>query len=162
MHGNATQIQKHCVDFHREWLTTWNGASKLIATPPTKLLGLAGSGAVIDEPITLALGTYLHRYTPSRRWAYQSREGKYNRGQDIDVTTWLTLSYIKQLPMHEHAATVYPAPQLGPGGGCPGHRIPWGAWQRRHHCPPGLTAVRSHAHCAEGLPWVFSFLSVQQ
>src|SRR5215813_11268440 len=93
MHGNATQIQKHCVDFHREWLTTWNGASKLIATPPTKLLGLAGSGAVIDEPITLALGTYLHRYTPSRRWAYLYRGGKYNRGQDIDVTTWLTLSH---------------------------------------------------------------------
>src|SRR5215813_5241650 len=99
MHGNATQIQKHCVDFHREWLTTWNGASKLIATPPTKLLGLAGSGAVIDEPITLALGTYLHRYTPSRRWAYLSRGGKYNRGQDIDVTTWLTLSYrVPKLP----------------------------------------------------------------
>jgi hypothetical protein len=42
---------------------------------PTELLGLAGSGAVVDEPITLALGTDLHRYTPSQRWAYLSRAG---------------------------------------------------------------------------------------
>jgi hypothetical protein len=56
MHGNATQIQKHRVDSHRDWLTAWSGAGKLITIPPTKLLRLAGSGAVVDEPITLARG----------------------------------------------------------------------------------------------------------
>jgi hypothetical protein len=75
MHGHATQIQKHRVAFQREWLPAWSGAGTLLATLPTKLRGLAGSGAVIDEPITLALGTDLHRSTPSRRWAYLSRGG---------------------------------------------------------------------------------------
>jgi hypothetical protein len=75
MHGEATQIQEHCVNLHREWLPTWGGAGKLIATLPTELLELAGSGAVVDEPVTLALGTDLHRYTPSQRWAYLSRAG---------------------------------------------------------------------------------------
>jgi hypothetical protein len=75
MHGDATQIQEHGVNLHREWLPTWGGAGKLIATLPTELLGLASSGAVVDESITLALGTDLHRYTPSQRWAYLSRAG---------------------------------------------------------------------------------------
>jgi hypothetical protein len=51
------------VNLHRERLSTWGDAGTLIATLPTELLGLASSGAVVDEPITLALGTYLHRST---------------------------------------------------------------------------------------------------
>jgi hypothetical protein len=40
----------------RERLPTWGDAGKLTATLPTELLGRASSGAVVDEPITLALG----------------------------------------------------------------------------------------------------------
>jgi hypothetical protein len=61
MPGEATQIQAHGVNLPRAWLLTWGGAGKLIAPWPTALLGLAGSGAVVDEPITLALGTSLPR-----------------------------------------------------------------------------------------------------
>ena len=73
MHGEATQRQEHLANLHPEWLPTWGGAGKLIATWPTALLRLAGSGAIVDESITLALGTDLHCYTPSQRWAYLSR-----------------------------------------------------------------------------------------
>jgi hypothetical protein len=66
MHGEATQIQEHCVDLHRERLTAWGGTRKLIPTLLAELLGLAGDRAVVDEPITLAVGTYLHRYSPSQ------------------------------------------------------------------------------------------------
>jgi hypothetical protein len=59
---------------------TWGGTGNLIATLPTELLGLAGSGAVVDEPITLALGTDPHRYTPSQRWAYLARGGSITGG----------------------------------------------------------------------------------
>jgi hypothetical protein len=32
----------------------------------TRLLRLAGGGAVVDKPIALALGTYTHRHPPSQ------------------------------------------------------------------------------------------------
>src|SRR5262245_32395953 len=57
MHGNTTQIQEHRMDFHHEWLPAWDGTRKPIATLPTELFGLASDRAVVDESITLALGT---------------------------------------------------------------------------------------------------------
>jgi hypothetical protein len=66
MHGEATQIQEHRVDLHHERLTAWGGTSKLIPTLLAELFGLAGGRAVVDEPITLALGTYMDRYPPSQ------------------------------------------------------------------------------------------------
>jgi hypothetical protein len=64
MHGEATQIQEHRVDFHHEWLPAWGGTRKLIPTLLAELFGLAGDRAIVDELITLALRTYLHRYPP--------------------------------------------------------------------------------------------------
>jgi hypothetical protein len=66
MHGDATQIHEHRLDFHYEWFTAWGGTRKLIPTLLAELFGLAGDRAVVDEPITLALGTYMHRYPPSQ------------------------------------------------------------------------------------------------
>jgi hypothetical protein len=72
---NSYQIQQYRLDLHREQLPVWGGAGQLIATRPTEPLGLAGGGAVIDEPITLALGTDRHSYSPSQRWAYLATRG---------------------------------------------------------------------------------------
>jgi hypothetical protein len=62
--GDTTQIQEHRVDLHHDRFTAWGGTRKLIPTLLAELFGLAGDRAVVDEPITLALGTYLHRYPP--------------------------------------------------------------------------------------------------
>src|SRR5215510_15232763 len=84
VHRNATQVQQYRIDLRREGLAAWGGTGKLIPTLLALLLRLAGGGAVVDKPITLALGTDMHRYTPSQRWAYLSRGGKYNRVRDVD------------------------------------------------------------------------------
>jgi hypothetical protein len=73
VHGDATQIEQHGIDLCFEGLASWCGADKLIATLLTELLGFAGGRAVVDEAITLALGTYTSRYTPSQTWAYLSK-----------------------------------------------------------------------------------------
>ena len=82
MHGDATQIQEHCVNLHRERFPTWGGAGKLIATRLTALLRCAGDRAVVDAVMTLALGTYPQRHPPSRTWAYRS-EGERITGCEI-------------------------------------------------------------------------------
>src|SRR6266403_12276 len=75
VHRDATQIEQYRIDLRREGLAAWGGTCTLIPTLLTLLLRPDGGGAVVDKPITLALGTYLHRYTPSQRWAYLSRAG---------------------------------------------------------------------------------------
>jgi hypothetical protein len=72
VHGQATQVEQHSVDLRFEGLTAWDDAGKLIPAPLTELLGLAGGGTVVDEPITLALGTYMHGPPPSQIYTYLS------------------------------------------------------------------------------------------
>jgi hypothetical protein len=54
------------VDLCFEGLATQNGAGKLVATLLTPLLGFACSRAIVDKPITLALGTCTHHHPPSQ------------------------------------------------------------------------------------------------
>jgi hypothetical protein len=75
VHRDATQVEQYRINLRREGLAAWGGTGKLIPTLLAWLLRLAGGGAVVDKPITLALGTDLHRDTPSQRWAYLSRAG---------------------------------------------------------------------------------------
>jgi hypothetical protein len=60
VHGHATQVEKHGIDLRFEGLAARSGAGKLVATRLTALLGLAGGGAIIDDPITLAFGALVH------------------------------------------------------------------------------------------------------
>jgi hypothetical protein len=57
VHRDATQVVKqYRIDLRREGLAARGGTGKLIPTLLTLLLRLAGGGAVVDKPITLALG----------------------------------------------------------------------------------------------------------
>src|SRR6266850_1667182 len=69
VHRHATQVPQDGVDLHRERLTAWGGAGKLVLTLRTELLGLAGGRAVVDKPITPALGTCMHCHPPLQTWA---------------------------------------------------------------------------------------------
>src|SRR5262245_59643346 len=71
--------------------TAWDDTGKLVATLLTPLLGLTGGGTVVDEPITLALGTYTH-CPPPLRHTHLCPEGEYNRVRARGITTWLKLS----------------------------------------------------------------------
>jgi hypothetical protein len=64
MPGETAQISAHRVDRQHDRLTAWGGPRTRIPTRLAELCGLAGDRAVVDGPITLALGTYLHRYPP--------------------------------------------------------------------------------------------------
>jgi hypothetical protein len=75
MPGEATQIEPHGVELGFAGLTSRGGTGHLIATRLTALLRCAGGRAVVDEVMTLALGTYPHRHPPPRTRAYRSEGG---------------------------------------------------------------------------------------
>lgn len=62
VHRHTTQVPQPGVDLRGERLAAWGGAGKLVATAFTLLLGLAGSGAIVDDPITLTFGARMHLF----------------------------------------------------------------------------------------------------
>jgi hypothetical protein len=56
VHGAATQVEQHGIDLRFEGVAARRRAGKLVATLLTALLGLAGGGAIIDDPSTVAFG----------------------------------------------------------------------------------------------------------
>jgi hypothetical protein len=60
VHGYATPVEQHGIDPRFEGLAAWGRAGKLVATLLTAFLGLAGGGAIVAEPITLAFRALVH------------------------------------------------------------------------------------------------------
>ena len=75
VHGDATQRPRDRVALHRARLPAWSRAGNLTAARLAALGGCPGDRAVGDEPITLALGTYLPRRPPPQTWASRSGGG---------------------------------------------------------------------------------------
>jgi hypothetical protein len=69
------RIPQDSVDLHRERLPAWSRADKLKAAWLAELFGFPGDRAVVDEPITLALGTCMHRRPPPQTLASLSGGG---------------------------------------------------------------------------------------
>jgi hypothetical protein len=75
VHGETTQVEQDSVDLRRERLPAWSRAGKLKAALLAELFGFPGDRAIVDKPITLALGTCMHRHPPSQTWASLSERG---------------------------------------------------------------------------------------
>jgi hypothetical protein len=75
VHGEATQLPQDRVDLQRERLPAWRRAGQRQAAWRAELCGFPGDRAVVDEPITLALGTSRHRRPPPQTWASRSGGG---------------------------------------------------------------------------------------
>jgi hypothetical protein len=75
VHGDATQVEQDSIDLRRERLTAWGRAGELKAAPLAELFGFPGDRAIVDKPITLALGTCMHRHPPSQTWVSLSGRG---------------------------------------------------------------------------------------
>jgi hypothetical protein len=75
VHGDATQLPQDRVDLQRERLPAWRRAGQRHAAWLAELCGFPGDRAVVDEPITLALGTDRHRRPPPQTLASRSGGG---------------------------------------------------------------------------------------
>jgi len=73
VHRDATQLPQHSVELRGAGLAAWGGTRTRVATAFPRLLGLTGSGAMVDDLLTVTFGACRHRLLrwrkfPTDRW----------------------------------------------------------------------------------------------